>query len=40
LVRYTIEGHVPVAAIKKLLASKADVVGLSARHAIEQPRYG
>jgi len=28
--RYTIEGHVPVAAIKKLIASKADVVGLSA----------
>ena len=28
--RYTIEGHVPVAAIKQLMASKADVVGLSA----------
>jgi hypothetical protein len=28
--RYTIEGHVPVAAIKKLIASKANVVGLSA----------
>lgn len=28
--RYTIEGHVPVAAIKKLIASKADVVGLAA----------
>lgn len=28
--RYTIEGHVPAAAIRQLLASKADVVGLSA----------
>ncbi|BBF85187.1 CopG protein [Aquitalea magnusonii] len=28
--RYTIEGHVPVAAIRQLLASQADVVGLSA----------
>lgn len=37
---YTVEGHVPAADIRRLLAERPVAVGLSVRHALQVTRHG